>query len=314
MPSPSKSPSDSDFNNLPPAGRTRSKTRPPRAAVEEEVQIEDDEGREFVVCEETADFYNDQKYASTCDEPIEEPTVPLEEIGSYIKTQNFSSNAEIINVTPHLTTDIPAVSVLEFVGNGREDAYTPDINTTIAGIALMANRLMFENSYLMRELQALKRTDNRNLESLFDNLVFKTELIQREYVFPGAHGIPAKCLNDILKDYDQSYSRRAESTMGTVRRFVRFLLEHIIPVDLRTVFTLRERGGYEHLKELPPELTCLIKEMCLEAVGLFNITNKDEEDQRNDFAEMIFRFMKFALQEIRRMPRKPKSSRGGSHF
>ncbi|KAI6203300.1 hypothetical protein M3Y94_00540400 [Aphelenchoides besseyi] len=299
-----------------PTTSTRPRTRSSVTAIEEEEEPEPEKivVEEFENVQELPLYYDDLQYAApNCGEVMEgEDAVQFEQIGSHVERQNFSSNAELINVTPLLTSSIPAVSMLEFVGNGLPNEITPHIRNTLVGLAVMTNRLIFENRYLDRELQALKKTNSRDRESQFDDLVFKKELIRREYVFPGGDEIPAKCLNDIVDDFDQNSARRNENALNTIRRFVKYLLEHTIPKDLRPHFTVRERGGYEHLKELPADLTSIVKEICLEAVGLGNTTNKVEEDRRNDLSETIFKFMKFALQELRRLPRKSKASRNHS--
>jgi hypothetical protein len=72
--------------------------------------------------------------SSFLDAMVEEEAIPLSEIGSHVRSQDFSSNAEIINATPLMTMDIPAVDVMDLLNgplNGR------DLRNTLAGAALM---------------------------------------------------------------------------------------------------------------------------------------------------------------------------------
>ncbi|KAI6207292.1 hypothetical protein M3Y99_01851400 [Aphelenchoides fujianensis] len=226
---------------------------------------------------------------------VEEDAVALREIGSHIASQDFASNAEIISATPLLTMDIQAVDVIDIYNNPMEQ---PDLQNTLAGFAIMVNRLIFENRYLLRELQALKSSGGGIGMSPFDALVFKKS--------NGGDGIPPVCLNNLLEIFDQNCTRRNETAVHTLRRLVKFLLENVIPKPLHSKFTVRERGGYERLIELPLELTSVIKEICLESVNLLDARTEDDKDRRNDLSESLFRFMKFALQELRRTPRKAK--------
>lgn len=83
----------------------------------------------------------------------------------------------------------------------------------------------------------------------------------------------------------------------------------IIPKKHHSKYTIRERGGYDHLTELPPDLTTLIKgehfniiktnscfeDLCLESVNLLDPRTEDDKERREELGENIYRFMKFAL-------------------
>jgi hypothetical protein len=47
-------------------------------------------------------------------------------------------------------------------------------------------------------------------------------------------------------------------------------------------------------------------EVCLESVNLLDARTEDDRERREELGEQLFKHMKFALQELRRTPRKAK--------
>lgn len=61
------------------------------------------------------------------------------------------------------------------------------------------------------------------------------------------------------------------------------------------------------MTELPPELLLLIRDMCFEALNLYEPRTEEDKIRREDFNDYINRTIKSALQEMRRNPRKSKA-------
>lgn len=253
--------------------------------------------------DEEGDVVLDDYDAERGDAIVEEDAVPLKDIGQHAREQDFSTNAEIINATPVITMDIPAVDVIELLNT---ETSGEDLRNTLAGMALMINRLVFENRYLVRELHNLKSNPTQSGAHRFDMLHFKKINIINSYDFNGSDDIPACNLNSLVDNFDQNSTRRNDTAINVLRRFVKYLLENIIPNKVHSKYTIRERGGYDHLVELPMELTSFIKDICLETVGLFNPRTDEDRERREELGEIVYKFMKFALQELRRTPRKAK--------
>ncbi|CAD5210126.1 unnamed protein product [Bursaphelenchus xylophilus] len=234
---------------------------------------------------------------------VEEEAISFRDIGQHAKDQGFTSNAEIINATPIITMDVPAIDVMELfnsVQNGE------DMKNTLAGIGLMINRLIFENRYLVRELHCLKSGNVLNPAHRFDSLLFKKVNVINQWIYPGTSEIPPINVNSLVDSFDQNSTRKNDTAVNTLRRFVKYLLENIIPKKHHNKFTIRERGGYDHLTELPVDLTTLVRDLCLETVNLYDPRTDEDKERREELGELIYKYMKFALQELRRTPRKSK--------
>ncbi|CAD5206895.1 unnamed protein product [Bursaphelenchus okinawaensis] len=234
---------------------------------------------------------------------VEEEAISFRDIGQHARDQGFTSNAEIINATPIITMDVPAIDVMELFNSTQSGE---DLKNSLAGIGLMVNRLIFENRYLVRELHCLKSNGNMNPAHRFDSLVFKKVNVVNEWIYPGTPEIPLRNINDLIDNFDQNSTRKNDTAVNTLRRFVKYLLENIIPKKHHNKFTIRERGGYDHLTELPIDLTTLVRDVCLETVNLFDPRTDDDKERREELGELVYKYMKFALQELRRTPRKSK--------
>uniref|UniRef100_A0AC35FXZ3 Uncharacterized protein n=1 Tax=Panagrolaimus sp. PS1159 TaxID=55785 RepID=A0AC35FXZ3_9BILA len=232
---------------------------------------------------------------------VMDDSVSPREIGAYVESLAPTSNYDIMEVLPDLTNEIPSL-----------DAYDPlvtnltagDVKNTLVGLCVMVNRLLQDNRFLLRELAAIKSGSYSNSISRMERYDFKKRLIRGPYIFHGTAEIPKCDLMTIVTQFDLAQHRRTETSLGTIRRFVRFLLENVIPHELHTKYTLRERGGQDYLTEIPPDLLILIRDMCLEALNLFEPRMEEDRTRREDFSDYINRTVKSALQEMRRNPRK----------
>uniref|UniRef100_A0A914YXE5 Uncharacterized protein n=1 Tax=Panagrolaimus superbus TaxID=310955 RepID=A0A914YXE5_9BILA len=232
---------------------------------------------------------------------VMDDSVSPREIGAYVESLAPTSNYDIMEVLPDLTNEIPSL-----------DAYDPmvtnltsgDVKNTLVGLCVMVNRLLQDNRFLLRELAAIKSGSYSNSISRMERYDFKKRLIRGPYIFQGTAEIPKCDLMTIVTQFDLAQHRRTETSLGTIRRFVRFLLENVIPHELHTKYTLRERGGQDYLTEIPPDLLVLIRDMCLEALNLFEPRMEEDRTRREDFTDYINRTVKSALQEMRRNPRK----------
>ena len=97
---------------------------------------------------------------------------------------------------------------------------------------LQLNRLIFENRYLSRELQSLKAGGAIGNGGRLETLNFKKTNITRQYYFNGSQDeegneIPKCVVNEHVELFDQNCSRRNESVVSTLRRFVKYLLENV---------------------------------------------------------------------------------------
>ncbi|KAI6215683.1 hypothetical protein M3Y94_00413300 [Aphelenchoides besseyi] len=285
--------------------RPESSTKPTIEFDDNDVEddIENDPDYDVAVDVEHEQHPLNREYQENPDAFVIEDAVSLRQIGSFIESQDFLSNAEIVNEIPNLTRYIQAVDVLELY---RVDLTAENVAQTFAGCAAMINRLMFENRHLARELQALKMSGSGSGMSPFDALVFKKSNVRDKYYFHEEDGIPSCELKKLMDVFDQNCTRRNELAINTLRRFVKYMLENIIPKPLHNKFTVRERGGYERLIELPTALTNALKAICLESVNLLDARTADDKDRQSELSEKLITFMKFALQELRRTPRKSK--------
>ncbi|KAI6189127.1 hypothetical protein M3Y98_00429000 [Aphelenchoides besseyi] len=251
--------------------------------------------------EEDGNIVIDDEHEQPQDAIVEEDGVSLREIGSYVASQGFSSDLEIVNVTPQMTSGITSINVMEILTN---EINGEDLNHTLAGCAMIINRLMFENRYLAKELQELKASGTGIGLTCLDGLVFKKSNINQEYIFNSSEdGIPSCRLNDLVEVFDQNCTRRNEPAANTLRRLMKF---QVIPKSLHHKYTVRERGGYERLVELPLELSNLLRDICLESVNLLDARTPEDRERQCALNDKILSFMKFALQELRRTPRKSK--------
>ena len=200
-------------------------------------------------------FFSILTLLSSCvsDAVIEDDSVTLAEIGHHMSAQDFFTNAEIFvsvrfedmiensahlqQVTPFITQDIQAVSVSDILSDSEGADY---LQNTLIGAATMVkkressfqsfamlfqvNRLLSENQILMQEIQALKTTGHT---TRFDGLVFKKANITTLYTFQGCDGIAECVVNEIIELFDQTCTRRSDSAVNTIRRFVKFLLENV---------------------------------------------------------------------------------------
>ncbi|KAI6215767.1 hypothetical protein M3Y94_00423200 [Aphelenchoides besseyi] len=268
-----------------------------------ENDVENDPDYDVAVDVEYEQHPLNSEYEENPDAIMEEDAVSFRQIGSFIESQVYLSNAEIVNEIPIITRDIQSVDMMELF---TSDLTAENLAHTFAGCAAMINRLMFENRYLARELEALKTSGSGSGMSPFDALVFKKSNVTRPHYFNGEDGIPSCKLKTLIEVFDQNCTRRNELAINTLRRFVKYMLENIIPKPLHNKFTVRERGGYERLIELPTALTNALKAICLESVNLLDARTADDKDRQIELSEKLFTFMKFALQELRRTPRKSK--------
>uniref|UniRef100_A0AC34RJU8 Uncharacterized protein n=1 Tax=Panagrolaimus sp. JU765 TaxID=591449 RepID=A0AC34RJU8_9BILA len=228
------------------------------------------------------------------------------EVGNFVANMGLSTNLELMDVLPDLTNDINAVDVVDVL---TANLTSSNVKNTLVGLCVVINRLLQDNRYLMRELANVKSSSYPNSLSRLERYEFRKRFIRRHYSFSGCEGIPSAELHDLLDKFDQTTLRRGENALATIRRFVRFILESVIPQENHTKFTVRERGGQDHLTELPNELLILMRDMCLEALSLLDARTEEERVRREDFSDFITRAIKNALQEMRRNPRKPKTSK-----
>ncbi|KAE9552900.1 hypothetical protein FO519_003885 [Halicephalobus sp. NKZ332] len=235
---------------------------------------------------------------------VDDSVSPIE-IGSYVQSLGLSANLELMEVLPDLTNEINSLDVTDLLSVPMTAS---NVRHTLAGLCTVINRLLLDNRFLMRELASVKSGTFPNLSRL-ERYEFRKRMIRSMYVYPGSEGIPPSNLNDIVSKFDQTTIRRGENALATIRRFVRFLLEAVIPPELHTKFTVRERGGQDHLTELPNDLLLRIRDMCLEALGLAEGRTEEERVRREDFSDFITRAVKSALQEMRRNPRKPRTQK-----
>jgi len=236
---------------------------------------------------------------------VEDEGVPPREIGKFIRAQNFQTNIDIMECTANLTDGIPCLDVLDIVSETRT---MQDMKDCLTGLCLMVNRLMVENQCIMRELQATRSGQApADCVNRFDHLAFKRHNIANTYLYDGESGIPPADVNKLAEMFDLNATRCNEGAICTLRRFVKFLLDSIIPTELQNKFTVRERkSGVVHLEELPPLLMKMIRDISLESVGLLNVSSLDDKNRREDLTDYLTKFTKYALQEMRRMPRKSK--------
>lgn len=89
------------------------------------------------------------------------------------------------------------------------------------------NRLLAENRYLHKEIQALKTNYTQEGVNRFNNLVFRKRNIQKTYYYHGNNLIDACNLNELIKNFDLNATRKNESAIATLRRFIKFLLEKV---------------------------------------------------------------------------------------
>ena len=233
--------------------------------------------------------------------------VSLQDLGNHIRAQNYNLNIDITENIPHLTEDISSLDVIDALN--CESLNETQIKDSFAALCLMINRLMAENRYLLKEIQALKTNYSREGVNRFNNLVFRKRNIEHQYTYPGTNMIPTCNLNELIKNFDLNTTRKNEGSINTLRRFVRFILENVIPQDLHTKFTLRERSGVDTLLELPLDLVNIIKDICLESVHMLDVSTDDDKERREDLGNYLIQFIKYALQEMRRTPRKSKQQR-----
>ncbi|KAI6215668.1 hypothetical protein M3Y94_00411800 [Aphelenchoides besseyi] len=285
--------------------RPESSTKPPIEFDENDVEddVENDPDYDVAVDVEHEQHPLNREYQENPDAFVIEDAVSLRQIGSFIESQDFLSNAEIVNEIPNLTRYIQAVDVLELY---RVDLTAENVAQTFAGCAAMINRLMFENRHLARELQALKMSGSGSGMSPFDALVFKKSNVTRSHYFKEEVEIPSRELKDMVGGFDENGTPLNDITTNTLRRFVKYMLENIIPKHLHHKFTVRGRVIYDHLTELPESLITILQAICLESVNLLDARTADDKDRQSELSEKLITFMKFALQELRRTPRKSK--------
>ncbi|KAH7721541.1 hypothetical protein AAVH_11002 [Aphelenchoides avenae] len=239
----------------------------------------------------------------------DEGTLPSE-IGRYVRSLNFPTNIDVLANMNALTEDITSLDVL---GALSSSLTAEQIQNSLAGMCLMINRLLQENRMLMHDVQSLRANCACNAAvgpARLDALVFRKRNIVRQYLYPGDGGLPPADFNKLAENFDLGTTRRNEGTVNTLRRFVKYILENTIPKEMQMVFTVRERGGYEHLKELPQPLIEMIRDICLEAVGILDPVTVEERDRKEDVSDLVYKFAKNALQDMRRTPRKPKENVG----
>uniref|UniRef100_A0A915EI59 Uncharacterized protein n=1 Tax=Ditylenchus dipsaci TaxID=166011 RepID=A0A915EI59_9BILA len=236
---------------------------------------------------------------------IADEGVSARDIGQFVRQTNFHTNIDIFEHTPQITADVSCLDVLDMLSDNQMDGL--ELRNTLAGMCVMMNRLILDNRYLLQELQSTRNSYPEGGINRFDNLVFKKRNIANAYIYPGDdQGIPQANLNKIADTFDLNGIRRNEGAINTLRKFVKYLLENIIPVELHTKFTVRSRSGIESLTELPMPLITMIQEICLEAVGLWDPQRNPNQDLREDMTDYLTKFVKYALQEMRRIPRKSK--------
>lgn len=102
-----------------------------------------------------------------------------------------------------------------------------DVRNSVVGLCVMVNRLLQDNRFLLRELAAIKSGSYSSSISRMERYDFKKRLIRGNYIFNGSGDIPRCDLMSIVTKFDLATHRRTETSLGTIRRFVRFILEHV---------------------------------------------------------------------------------------
>lgn len=123
---------------------------------------------------------------------------------------------------PDLTSEIGCLDAFDPLVTNMTSG---DVRNTLVGLCVMVNKVLQDNRFLLRELAAVK--SGSYSASRMERYDFKKRLIRGPYIFQGGAGIPQCDLSSIIAEFDQATHRRSETSLGTIRRFVRFVLEHV---------------------------------------------------------------------------------------